>query len=161
MMSSFGSSALYAMLDRDDDNHPAAKATWNRLLEDDEPLLVTNYVVVETTALVQHRLGMDAVRVPCRDVLPALELYVITEDDHRHAQSARLAADRRKLSLVDCSSFHVMRAREVRSAFVFDPHFVSMSSLPAADDEDRFRLLADMKLYALQVNVSASGQVLP
>jgi predicted nucleic acid-binding protein len=116
-------SALYAMLDRDDENHPAANEAWGRLLQDDEPLLVTNYVVVETTALVQHRLGMGAVRVLCGDVLPALDLHVITEDEHRHAQNAMLAADRRKLSLVDCSSFQVMRARQVRRAFVFDPHF--------------------------------------
>lgn len=117
------SSALYAMLDRDDEHHAAATATWQRLLENDEPLLVTNYLVVETTALVQHRLGMDAVRVLCDDVFPALDLHVMTEDDHRHAQNAMLAANRRKLSLVDCSSFHVMRARQVRTAFVFDPHF--------------------------------------
>jgi len=36
---------------------------------------------------------------------------------------ALLAADRRKLSLVDCGSFHVMRTRVVRTSFAFDPHF--------------------------------------
>ena len=132
------SSALYAILDRDDENHSAAKVTWDRLLERDEPLLVTNYVLVETTALIQHRLGMDAVRVLCGDVLPALGLHVITADDHGHAQNALLAADRRQLSLVDCSSFHVMRTRHVRTAFAFDAHFreqgfeVVPSSAPAA-----------------------------
>jgi predicted nucleic acid-binding protein len=93
------------------------------MLEDEEPLLVSNYVVVEISALVQHRLGMDAVRVLCGDVLPALDLHVISEDDHRIAQHAMLTADRKRLSLVDCSSFQVMRARQIRRAFVFDPHF--------------------------------------
>jgi predicted nucleic acid-binding protein len=116
-------SALYAVLDRDDRNHAAAKATWTRLLEADETLLVTNYLVVETTALLQHRLGLEAVRVLCGDVLPALDVYWITEADHLHAQNALLATDRRRLSLVDCSTFHVMRSRMVRTAFVFDPHF--------------------------------------
>ena len=116
-------SALYAVLDRDDEHHTAAKTTWARLLQTDEPLLVTNYIVVETTAIVQHRLGMEAVRVLCGDILPALDLHWITEADHAHAQNALLAADRRKLSLVDCSSFHVMRSRLVRRAFAFDPHF--------------------------------------
>ena len=100
-------------LPRDDENHPSAKATWGRLLQDDEPLLVTSYVVVETMALVQHRLGIDAVRLLCGDMLPALDLHVITKDDHRHAQNAMRAADRRKLSLVDCSGFPVMRALQV------------------------------------------------
>jgi predicted nucleic acid-binding protein len=116
-------SALYAVLDRDDQNHPVAKATWGRLLETEETLIVTNYVVVETTALVQHRLGMEAVRVLCGDILPALDVHWITEADHLHAQNALLATDRRKLSLVDCSSFHVMRHSMVRTAFAFDPHF--------------------------------------
>src|SRR5262245_18033529 len=116
-------SALYAVLDRDDHNHRDADATWVKLLKTDERLLVTNYVVVETTALVQHRLGMEAVRVLCGDMLPALDVHWITEADHKHAQNALLATDRRKLSLVDCSSFQVMRDRMVRTAFAFDPHF--------------------------------------
>jgi len=116
-------SALYAVLDRDDQNHRAARAAWSSLLETEETLLATNYVVVETTALIQHRLGMEGVRVLCTDILPVLDLHWITEADHLHAQNALLAADRRKLSLVDCSSFHVMRARMVRTAFAFDPHF--------------------------------------
>jgi predicted nucleic acid-binding protein len=116
-------SALYAVIDRDDHNHPVAKATWRELLEKEETLLVTNYVVVETTALAQHRLGMEAVRVLCGDIVPVLEVHWITEADHLHAQNALLASDRRKLSLVDCSSFHVMRTRMLRRAFAFDPHF--------------------------------------
>lgn len=116
-------SALYAVLDRDDRNHPVAKATWGKLLQADDTLIVTNYVVVETTALVQHRLGMEAIRLLCGDILPALDVHWITEADHMHAQNALLATDRRKLSLVDCSSFHVMRNRMVRTAFAFDPHF--------------------------------------
>jgi uncharacterized protein len=131
-------SALYAVLDRDDENHPAARATWGGLLQADEPLLVTNYVLVETTALVQHRLGMEAVRVLCADILPALDVHWMTETDHLHAQNAVLAADRRKLSLVDCSSFHVMRALTVRTVFAFDPHFreQGFDVLPAAAAEE-------------------------
>lgn len=134
-------SALYAVLDRDDENHAVAKATWGGLLETDQPLLVTNYVVVETTALVQHRLGMEAVRVLCGDILPALQVHWITDGDHAHAQNALLATDRRKLSLVDCSSFHIMRSRMMRTAFAFDPHFreqgfdVIPSSVARAQEE--------------------------
>jgi uncharacterized protein len=117
------SSALYAILDRDDENHRAAKATWVDMLQTDRPVIVTNYIIVETTALVQQRLGIDAVRILCADMLPALDIHWITEDDHEHAQNALLAADRRTLSLVDCSTFHVMRSRLVRNAFAFDPHF--------------------------------------
>jgi predicted nucleic acid-binding protein len=128
-------SALYAVLDRDDQDHAAANVTWQELLQTDEPLLVTSYVVVETTALVQHRLGLEAVRVLYGEILPAMDVHWITEADHLHAQNALLATDRRKLSLVDCSSFHVMRSRLVRTAFAFDPHYreQGFDVLPVAD----------------------------
>jgi predicted nucleic acid-binding protein len=116
-------SALYAVLDRDDQNNGPATATWRELLETDQTLLVTNYIIVETTALVQHRLGMEAVRVLAGEIVPVLQVHWITEADHMHAQNALLATDRRKLSLVDCSSFHSMRTRRLRTAFAFDPHF--------------------------------------
>jgi predicted nucleic acid-binding protein len=116
-------SAFYAVLDRDDEQHQAAKAAWESLLSTEELLLVTNYVVVETVALVQHCLGMAALRTLCTDVLPAMEMHWVSEDDHTHAINALLAAARRRLSFVDCCSFHVMRSRGVRTAFAIDPHF--------------------------------------
>jgi predicted nucleic acid-binding protein len=122
-MTFIDTSALYAVLDRDDEQHAVAQAVWARLLEGDAPLIVTNYVLLETVALVQHRLGAQAVRLLCSDVLPVLDVHWITQGDHLQAQNALLATDRRRLSLVDCSSFHVMRSRGVRTAFAFDPHF--------------------------------------
>ena len=54
-------SALYAVLDADDGKHSPACAEWQRLLLNSS-LVTTNYVLVETTALLQHRLGVEAVR---------------------------------------------------------------------------------------------------
>lgn len=93
------------------------------MLSGSELLLTSNYVVIESFALVQSRLGMKAARSFAEDVLPALELEWVTLDDHRGAVHAVLAANRRNLSLVDCSSFQVMRRLGVRSAFAFDQHF--------------------------------------
>ncbi|NJR43911.1 MAG: tetratricopeptide repeat protein, partial [Akkermansiaceae bacterium] len=54
---------VYAVLDRDDAVHERARRTWEDLLGDERLLITTNYVALETAALVQHRLGMEAVRV--------------------------------------------------------------------------------------------------
>ncbi len=51
-------SALLAVLDAGDAQHPPARAAWQTLLERDERLITTSYVPVETFALVQNRLGM-------------------------------------------------------------------------------------------------------
>ena len=42
---------------------------------------------------------------------------------HAVAVSALLAADRRRLSLVDCCSFQIMRRLGIRQALAYDQHF--------------------------------------
>lgn len=116
-------SAFYAVFDRDDAHHAAAKETWLALLGRAATLLTHNYVLVETTALLQHRLGVAAVRAFHEDVVPLLVVDWITEQQHRAGLEAVLAAGRKKLSLVDCISFQSMRANGVRTAFCFDAHF--------------------------------------
>lgn len=115
-------SALYAVLDRDDANHEAAATAYESLL-DRTTLLTHSYVVVETSALVQRRLGMEAVRVLSDDVLPALEVAFVDESLHRAAVGAMLAAGNRDVSLVDWTSFELMRRLGVGEAFAFDEDF--------------------------------------
>jgi predicted nucleic acid-binding protein len=116
-------SAIYALLDRDDQNHAMARARWIGLLDSGQSLFTTNYVVVEICALAQHRLGLNAVRAVQEEILPAMQVNWIGEQTHTLAMTALLAARRRKLSLVDCASFAAMRQAGVRSAFAFDQHF--------------------------------------
>lgn len=116
-------SAFYAVFARDDANHPAADAVWTHLLSDSAVLLTTNYVLLETTALLQHRIGVAAVRDFHEDVVPLLDVEWIDAETHRSGTEAVLAAARRKLSLVDCVSFQTMRKLGVRAAFCFNEHF--------------------------------------
>ncbi|HNY39889.1 MAG TPA: PIN domain-containing protein [Bryobacteraceae bacterium] len=115
-------SALYAVLDRDDSNHARAAAIWPGLLR--ESTLVThNYVLVETAALIQHRLGLGAARALATEIVPLLSVGWIDQHRHAAAQHAVLAAARKRLSLVDCASFLVMRECGIEQAFCFDAHF--------------------------------------
>lgn len=123
-MSTFiDTSAFLAVLDADDAHHEGAKAAWHKLLASDAPLFTSNYVLVETFALLQNRLGMEAVRMFREDVIPALDLLWVDEAMHTAGMSALLAAKRRKLSLVDCVSFEAMRSAGTKTAFTFDGHF--------------------------------------
>ncbi len=93
------------------------------MLQQHAILFTTNYVVVESCALAQSRLGLQAVRTIQDDLMPSLDVLWIDESVHRQAMAALLAARRRKLSLVDCSSFLVIRQAGARFAFAFDKHF--------------------------------------
>ena len=116
-------SGLYAVFDRDDANHSRAKEAWVEWLREGAVLLTNNYVLLETTALLQHRIGVAAVRALHEEVVPLLQIDWITGERHRAGMEAVLAAARKKLSLVDCISFQTMRARGVRTAFCFDAQF--------------------------------------
>lgn len=116
-------SAFLAVLDADDRGHPAVARTWKDLLGDEQDLVTSSYVLVETFALVQSRLGIDAARALDQDLLPAVGVIWLDDDVHRAAVSALLTAGRRQLSLVDCASFETMRRLGITTALTLDSHF--------------------------------------
>src|ERR1700677_3282749 len=118
-----GTSGLYAVFDRDDANDSRARTAWEEWLREGAVLLTNNYVMLETTTLLQHRVGVGAVRALHEEVTPLLQVDWVSEERHRAGMEAVLAAARKKLSLVDCVSFQTMRNRGVRTAFCFDAHF--------------------------------------
>lgn len=116
-------SAYYSLLDRDDANHRQGQEIWQELMGSDHKLITSNYVVVETTALTQHRLGFAAA-VDFQDTfLPLAHIIWIDADLHSAGAAALRAAKRHRLSLVDCVSFEVCRRLGVDGVFAFDCQF--------------------------------------
>jgi predicted nucleic acid-binding protein len=76
-------SAFYALLDRDDANHLEASRAWTGILGDESPLFTSNYVLVESFALLQHRLGMNAVRGFQEDIVDLVHIEFVTSEVHR------------------------------------------------------------------------------
>ena len=116
-------SGFIAVLDKDNASHAEAVKTWMDILTSEEDLVTTNYILVETCALVQNRLGMTAIKVFQEDVVPVLRIEWINKDVHHAAMGIMLAAGRKKLSLVDCVSFETMRLLGITTAFTLDKHF--------------------------------------
>ncbi len=116
-------SSLLAVMDANEARHAPAKAEWVRLVQSGEDMLCNSYVLLETYALVQHRLGVEAARAFHEDVFPLLAVDWVDEGTHSEAVGAMLIAGRRDLSLVDCSSFATMRRLGIRRAFALDDHF--------------------------------------
>jgi predicted nucleic acid-binding protein len=116
-------SGFLSILDADDENHSRAKTKWEDLISKEATLVCSNYILVETFALIQHRLGMEAVRAFQEDIFPLLTIEWVNESIHQTGVMSMLAADKKRLSLVDCISFNMMRRQGIKSAFVFDRHF--------------------------------------
>jgi predicted nucleic acid-binding protein len=114
--------ALLAIVDTKDAHHETAKEFWG------QQVLIANfrsnnYVIVESIALIQNRLGLEAVRILVDQLLPVIEVDWLEAEQHELAIQSVLVANRRNLSLVDCSSFETMRRLGIKTVFTFDEHF--------------------------------------
>jgi predicted nucleic acid-binding protein len=116
-------SAFYASIDTADANHPVAAEIMRRLLDAGERIVTHSYVVLEAVALLQRRIGLDAVRTFVDDLLPIARVIWVDEALHRQATGALLGSQMRTVSLVDQTSFAVMRELGARRAFAFDGDF--------------------------------------
>lgn len=116
-------SAILAVLNVEDQYHISARDTWQKILSQEIELVCTNYILIETIGILQHRFGMEAVRLFQSDIAPILVTYWVDQELHNRSISALLAANQRQISLVDCVSFEVMRHLDISQVFCFDPHF--------------------------------------
>ena len=116
-------SALLAFLDADQPRHTEVIDTWGQAILEDRRLFTSNYILVESFALVQRRLGLEALRALADVLVPMLRPIWVDEELHAAAVAALFAASRRKLSLVDCTSFELMRRHGLTEAFALDDDF--------------------------------------
>jgi predicted nucleic acid-binding protein len=117
-------SAFYAILSRMDANHANATIQWRTFLTDQTYRLFTsNYIVVETCALVKNRLGLAAVTDFTQALLPVTTVLWVDEPAHFAALETMLATGTHGPSLVDASSFAIMDAHGIHRAFAYDRHF--------------------------------------
>ena len=116
-------SALYAFLVRTEEDHAAVVDAFRQAAESGRALVATNYVLVETAALLQHRFGVEAVRDLAMRILPLLRVVWVREEQHRRALELLFREDRRSLSLVVCVSFVVMGTEGLSEALALDEDF--------------------------------------
>jgi uncharacterized protein len=117
-------SAVYAFLVGAEASHPEVVSAFSDAMNGGRRLRTSSYVLVETGALLQRRIGMPAVRDLQARLVPLLSVAWVDRNLHEKAVSRLLRADRRALSLVDCVSFELMAAEGIHDALTLDRHFV-------------------------------------
>ncbi len=115
------SSAVLALLDRDDADHARAVAVANGIAAERRPSFITNYIEAEAHALLLRKLG----RVIAREWLLTATLPVLRAlpQEEQRAKAILAGHKDKDWSLSDVISFAVLESRRVRTAFTFDHHF--------------------------------------
>ena len=115
-------SAVYAMADKADPNHASALEKFNQALSAEEPICLHNYVLVESAALLQARLGLRVALQFLKET-KAFQIEWVDSSLHEKALQELEKIGKRGVSLVDCMSFLVMREKGIKRVLAFDPDF--------------------------------------
>src|SRR4030043_1205022 len=106
-------SAIYALADKTDPNHATAYNKSQNVLKSGETFLLHNYILLESVALLQARLGLPSAVFFLRNA-KSFEVEWVDRELQEEAVKELERIGKRGISLVDCTSFVVMRRRGVK-----------------------------------------------
>lgn len=114
-------SAIFALLCRDDNNHARAKAILQSAGKRGWQPFLTNFIVAETHALLFSRIGHEA----ARHWLAANNWPVerVTEADEKRAREIIFKYLDKTFSYTDATSLAVMERLNLNKVYTFDRHF--------------------------------------
>ena len=115
-------SSIVALLTSNDMHHREAAETLNWLRGESAELVTTNYVVIESLAVVRRKFGPTGVHRLIDDFLPLVRVIWVGEATHTAAIEAYRSAGG-SASIVDRISFAIMRREGISEAFAFDTDF--------------------------------------
>ena len=116
-------SGIFALLVGNDSMHQRAKLAFTDYAEHKAQLFTSSFVLVETTALLQRRIGLAAARDLNSRIIPLLNIIWTDKEWYGRAVQRLFLEGRKDLSLVDCLSFEIMESYDIPEAFAFDKHF--------------------------------------
>ena len=115
-------SAVLALADTRDSHHTEAVASLEAMMSEGHLLLTHNYVLVESAALLQSRLGPESSMTFLSDA-ERFTVHWVSPADHAEAVKLLQTRNQRGLSLVDCMNCVVMRLYAVNTALAFNADF--------------------------------------
>lgn len=114
-------SAVYALIDRDDANHRKAVTILRSLPRRGLTPLLSNFIVAECHALLLSRLGPQIARDWLLKQIWPIE--PVTALNERKAREIIARYEDKTFSYTDATSFALMERLGLKDAFAFDAHF--------------------------------------
>ena len=124
-------SGFYALVSSTDKFHVNARDAYESLILDDVPLYTSSYVLVESIALIQRRLGYSVLKAFVESVTEVFSIIWVGEKTHRDAWALVEQRQGREFSFVDATT--ILIAKDIDAHVVtFDDSFkkVGIKTLP-------------------------------
>jgi len=115
--------AFIALINHDDEFHYRSSDLFIKATEADEKFFTSNYVLLETIFLLQREIGLPAVNDFRKLMLPLVIVIWVDEKINNDCLNNLIAAEKRKISLTDYSSFYILDSLKIGRVFTFDKHF--------------------------------------
>lgn len=130
------SSAYFALSDQQEHHHNRAKVIIQGLATQGWRLFTTNFIVVETHALLLTRLGRQFAWRFLQDIDHGTTAIVrVAIEDELRARAIIYQYDDKDFSLTDAISFVVMERLRITHAFTFDHHFTQYGLTALTPDD--------------------------
>lgn len=121
-------SAFYALISASDNFHLQARRAYENLIDREQELWTTSYVLVELTTLVHRRLGFQTLQTLMKSVHGVIQIFWIESSIHGEAWKQIETSQGIGLGFVDWTT--ALAARRLRAhIFTFDLGF-SQQGLP-------------------------------
>ncbi|MDH7578285.1 MAG: PIN domain-containing protein [Bacillota bacterium] len=111
-------SAIYALLDRSDNQHQKAVSILQEISKKQLAVVITNFIVAECHALLSSRLGPEIARSWLKGLCWPVER--VTEDDEQRAQEIIFTYVDKTFSYTDATTFAVMERLGISAVLAFD-----------------------------------------
>jgi predicted nucleic acid-binding protein len=121
MMIFLDTSGIVAAMNARDSNHVEAKQIFQKLAKENSVLVMTNYIRIETHALLLQRAGRE-IALRFLEVDSWLVEWVTPEDERKAIKLLQKYRDK-NFPLTDATSFVIMDRLKINNAVSFDQHF--------------------------------------
>lgn len=123
--------AWYALADASDTDHEIARIANEDLLQEESTFVTSDYVAAEATTLIRYRVSHQAsirFRKTIKELTELGLVELVRIDNELEAEAERIFEkfNDQDFSFVDCTSFAVMQALGIKTAFTGDRHFATM-----------------------------------
>jgi predicted nucleic acid-binding protein len=127
-------SAYFAAVDRDDENHALATMTMQHLANEPRLFVTTNVVLIELHALLVNRINRQTALLVLKELLASQRIVRIGTIHERRALEIMTDYTDKDFSYADALSFAVMERLSITTAFCFDRHFQQFGWQVIPDD---------------------------